>query len=122
MPRITLIAICLLFPAAAFAGDTAYDATLKGKKCTESHQQISCEYKVGRDLEFSIDGMGVTDTGVTFAHTNFNGDYYASIGMQHGCVIVKHGKSSPLFGKDFAFVSPKNGEVYRSWVTCKQGM
>ena len=122
MLRATLIAACLFVPAVTLAGNTAYDETLQGKKCKEYRQQLGCEYKVGKDLEFSIDGIGSPDTGITFARANHNGDYYAKFALQHGCVIVTHGKGSPLFMQDFAFVSPRNGKVYKSWESCKQGM
>lgn len=33
-----------------------------------------------------------------------------------------HGVDLKLFGFDFAFVSPKNGKVYKTWEACKEGM
>lgn len=63
------------------------------------------------------------DTGITFARADFpQGDYYAQFGLRHGCVIVKHGPDSRLFGLDFAFVSPINGKVYKTWEECKEGI
>jgi hypothetical protein len=84
---------------------------------------MDCRYKVGKDLEFTIAGIGQPDTGVTFVKSSFEGDFYASFGIQHGCVIVKRGQkavtsqelSGPDSAFDFAFVSPKNGKVYRRW-------
>lgn len=122
--RGTILALqCLFFAATVHAGGTAYEDTSSGKKCTESFQQLNCNFKVGKDLEFSIDGIGMSDTGITFSRTNFpNGDYHAQFGLRHGCVIVKHGVESKQFGVDFAFVSPKNGKVYETWEECKRGM
>lgn len=123
--RGTILACLSIFLAATVdAGGTAYEDTFSGKKCKESefHQQLDCEYKVGKDLEFSIDGIGMPDTGVTFVRSNFSGDYYATFGLLHGCIIVKHGKASRLSILDVAFVSPKNGKVYKTWEACKQGM
>lgn len=121
---ITILAwLCLFFPATVHAGGTAYEDTLSGKTCAESRQQLNCEYKVGKDLEFSIDGIGMPDTGITFARSDYlKGDYYATFGLRHGCVVVKHGVDLRLFGLDFAFVSPKNGKVYKTWEECKGGM
>ena len=105
-------------------GDTAYQDTLSGKLCKEDEgtQQVNCTYKVGRDLEFSIDGVGLPDTGITFWRSKgIEGDYFAQFGLMHGCIIIKHGKHAKVFGKDFAFVSPKNGKVYKNWEDCKAG-
>ena len=117
-----LACLCIFLAATVDAGGTAYEDTLSGKKCKESSQQLNCEYKVGKDLEFSIDGIGMPDIGITFVRSIFSGDYYAAFGLLHGCVIVKHGEASELFLQDFAFVSPKNGKVYKTWEACKQGM
>lgn len=120
--RIFIIAVIFTFLApAGWAGETAYEDTFSGKKCSESHQQLYCEYTVGKDLEFSIAGIGMPDTGITFLRSKHEGDYFAQFGLMHGCIIIKHGKHSKLFGKDFAFVSPKNGKVYKSWEDCKAG-
>lgn len=123
MRGIILASLCAFFTGTAHAASTAYEDTLNGKKCTESSsQQLNCNFKVGKDLEFSIDGIGMPDTGITFARANFpSGDYYAGLGLMHGCVIVKHGVDSKLSGSDFAFVSPQNGKVYKTWEACKQG-
>jgi len=115
MRLIIIVATLTLVSPAVWAEGPAYDDTLSGKKCSESDQQLNCEYKVGRDLEFSIAGIGVPDTSITFTRTmGLEGEYYASFGLMHGCIIIKHGKNSNLFFKDFAFVSPKNGKVYRT--------
>jgi len=122
MLKVSLIASCLLVPAVVLAENTAYDTTLQGKKCYEHEQVLGCEYKVGKDLEFSIEDIGSPNTGITFLHANNTGDYYAKYGIQHGCIIVTHGKKSSMYMRDFAFVSPRNGKVYKTWELCKQGM
>jgi hypothetical protein len=105
-----------------WAENSAYEDTLSGKRCKETNQQINCIYKVGKDLEFSIDGIGLPDTGITISHSKgVEGDYYPTFGLRHGCIIVKHGKVSSLFGMDYAFVSPRNGKVYKKWEDCKDG-
>lgn len=116
--------IMVLFPAYVFGGDSTYVMTLAGKTCTESHsQQIGCTYSIGKDLEFGIDGIGQPDTSITFMRSSFDGDYYGSVGVMHGCVVVKPGKKTldKDLGKafQFAFVSPKNGKVYPTWQECQ---
>ena len=61
-----------------------------------------------------------SDAGITFMSSSFEGDYYATVGMMHGCVIVKPGKTLSYPGAllDFAFVSPRTGKVYTDWVSC----
>ncbi|MCI2284259.1 hypothetical protein L3081_13780 [Colwellia sp. MSW7] len=93
-----------------------YEVILEGKKCQEDdYQQLNCSYKVGKDLHIEIAGIGQEDTGIAFLKSNFNGDYYGKFGLLHGCVIVNNGNSF----SDFAFISPKNGKVYKSWENCK---
>jgi len=115
----------------AFLDDSTYNLTLAGKSCkTSDHSQtLSCEYTVGTGLHFTIDGIGDPDTGITFMKSSFDGDFYAIYGMLHGCIIVKRGPtgysdsavSGPGSFSDYAFVSPKNGKVYRNWQECKLG-
>src|SRR5581483_3835984 len=114
------------YAAAPEKMQSIYDAVLARKTCHArgTEQALSCEYRVGNDLHFSIDGIGDPDTGITFLHSSFEGDYFASVGVMHGCVVVKHGKKTlpnPLdVVADFAFVSPKNGKVYRNWKQCQR--
>jgi hypothetical protein len=104
---------------------TTYDAVLAGKRCTENKQQHRlCEYRVGKSLHFSIGAVGEPDAGITFFHVDWDGDYYARFGVQHGCVIVQRGAqlmsdSTLSAATDYAFVSPKNGKVYRTWEECR---
>ncbi len=121
MRKVLVIAICVAFPLSAFASGTAYDDTLKGKNCKEFQQQLGCEFKVGNDLEFSIDAIGAPHTTITFVRVNYTGDYYVKYGLLHGCLVIGHGKGSPLFMQDFAFVSSKTAKVYKKWETCKEG-
>ncbi len=98
--------------------NNTYDETIAGKSCEEdTRQQINCTYKIGEDLEIWISGIGLSDTGVTFAKSNFEGDYYATFGMLHLCVVVKSGRD---LSQGFAFISPKNGKVYKDWEQCRR--
>ena len=102
-----------------------YEAVLSGKTCKDNpaNQSIDCEYKVGSGLHFLIEGLGQPDTGITFLKSSVNDDFFASFGVLHGCVIVGKGEKSGAMANvpDFAFVSPKNGKVYKSWEECKEG-
>jgi hypothetical protein len=106
--------------SASAAGASTYDAVIAGKKCTEEKpsQLMSCEYRIGKDLLISIAGIGQPDTGVTFMKANIDGDYYATFGLMHSCVIVKPGagRDRPL---NFAFISPRTGKVFRTWQDCQ---
>ena len=101
-----------------FSANEPYKKTMTGKSCKEDTrtQQISCTYEIGKDLLIWIAGIGSPDTSVTFAKSNFEGDYYATFGMLHHCVVVK---SQGNLLQDFAFISPKNGKVYKDWKTCR---
>ncbi len=118
-----LMAILLIVSAKAIADVSTYDLTLKGKQCKEGlNQQLDCDYKIGDDFHLSIAGIGQSDAGVTFIKSNFNGKYYGTFGILHGCVIVKTGiKNTTKNPFDFAFVSPANGKVYKDWESCKIG-
>ncbi len=62
------------------------------------------------------------DTGINFYASSLEGDYYASVGVLHGCITVTPGKLSE--GKEdggYAFISPKNDKVYKDWRSCKKG-
>lgn len=101
------------------------EAVMSGKHCvsaSEGLQAITCEYRVGQALYFTIDGVGEAEAGITFMRSNFDGDFYATVGTLHGCVIVKRGlKYITEPSLDYAFVSPKNGKVYRRWEECADG-
>lgn len=102
---------------------STYDLLLQGKKCQEGYaQQIDCDYRIGDDFWLSITGVGVVDAGVTFMKSDFGGKYYGTYGLQHGCVVVKAKKLDKTTAlPDFAFVSPRNGKIYKNWQDCKAG-
>ena len=115
-----LLVSCSLWGHSALA-QSAFDATVRGASCKQGPTgALNCNYKVGGDLEFSITDAGAADVGISFLRSNIKGDYYARFGPMHGCVIVAQGEattsSAPV---DFAFVSPKNGKVYRTWPECQ---
>lgn len=84
----------------------------------QSGGQLDCDYKVGQALRFTIAGVGQEDAAITFFRVDQRGDYYASVGVLHGCVIVKPGEKNTDRTFPMAFVSPQNGKVYRDWQSC----
>ncbi len=118
------VAVVLLvggLSSAAQPQETLFDVVSRSKRChvQEVTGSIQCNYKIGKDLQISIPGVGEADVGVNFERSNHNGDFYASVGMQHGCVVVKPGEKS-AFVLQYAFISPVNGKVYRTWEECQR--
>jgi hypothetical protein len=117
--------ILLLASVLASVGSTnrqsnpTYDAVVKGMRCAQQRSgQMDCEYHVGRTLRLEIAGVGQLEAAITFYKVDFDGDFYASVGVKHGCVIVKPANLPPEQLAQFAFISPKNGKVYRDWPAC----
>lgn len=102
---------------------SAFEAAVRGAACRQNDNgSLNCTYTVGRDLEFSLAAAGEADAGISFLRSSIKGDYYARFGVLHGCIIVAQGEATtqpaPI---DYAYVSPKNGRVYKSWQECQSG-
>ncbi len=122
--QVIVATIILSWAGFVAAAPSVYEMVVAGKECKESTtQSISCQYKVGKSLHISIDGIGDPDTGITFMKSDFDGDFFATYGVGHGCIIVKSGfeKQGGRLYPGFAFISPKNGKVYNNWRECKAG-
>ena len=125
---VTLAFLSLLQAAVtadAVSAQSTFETTTKGAMCEQNATGARlCTYRVGKDLEFSIAGVGEPDAGISFIRSDFAGDFYARMGMQHRCVIVSPGKRAPktaTLGEGyFAFVSPRTGLVYRTWPECEK--
>jgi len=118
-PRIAFMLAALLTSTLTF-GQSTFDRVVKGKSCSEQpNQQMNCDYKIGNEFWVSIAAVGGRETGINFMKSDFNGKFYGTVGVAHGCVIVRTGTSNaaqnPL---DLAFVSPRNGKVYQDWLSC----
>jgi hypothetical protein len=111
-------------PMSAAARSATYDAVLDGMSCRQhTSGRMDCEFRVGRGLQFAVNGVGQEDVVITFVQADTAGDYTASVVPLHGCVVVKPipSASQPATADSvatFAFVSPKTGKVYRTWATC----
>jgi hypothetical protein len=108
--------------AAPVDEDAVYRRVVEGMSCKQQpNGQLDCEYRVGRSLWFAIPAVGRYDAAVTVFRADWDGDYYLTYGELHGCAIVKAGKTRPEEERlQFAFVSPKDGKVYRDWPSCKR--
>jgi len=120
-----MVTVCQTF---ANPSPSTVDEVLKRKTCAERHdQQIDCDYFAGKDFHLTIAGVGLRDASITFATSNEEGDFYGTVGIMHGCVIVKRGRKGldPKAGwgpgsmVDYAFISPRNGKVYSDWESCR---
>jgi hypothetical protein len=122
--RIALEMMLALACAPAWAIDSPFDATTRGTLCRPTSQgPLECSYSVGQDLAFTIAPVGQPDALVSFVRSNDGGDYYGAWGAAAGCVVVKHGRrgvreSGAPYA--YAFVSPKNGRVYKDWHDCRK--
>ena len=90
---IVSVMLCIIPDPTLAGAKSSYALALEGKNCETSalDQTISCEYIVGTGLTFAIVGIGLPDTAITFMKSSFDGDFYATFGLLHGCVIIKRG-------------------------------
>lgn len=97
-----------------------YDEVVTGRRCFKNQSgDLECDYRVGRSLHFGIVGVGKPDGSLYFYSASFEGDYFAVVGLSHGCVVVRPGKAlTPERVADLTFVSPRNGKVYQTWEEC----
>ena len=131
MPRITPAAACrralgaaaLAAAAAAAAVEPPYDAVTRGARCDlETDGSLACRYRAGRDLEFELRRVGERDVELRLIRSSEAGDYRADSEMTGRCVFVRHGaRGREQGGSEFsyAFVSGRNGFVYRSLRDCR---
>jgi hypothetical protein len=116
--RFCLLSFSLMFSSLVM-GQSTYDLIVNGTKCTMNRNQMDCNYTIGSDFWLSIAGVGGVDTGITFMKSDFKGKYYGTVGIMHGCIIVKNGVANTKSSiGNMAFVSPKNGKVYQDWQSC----
>ncbi len=132
MPRITpagassgALWAALLFAAGVAAQETPFAATNRGAQCNLlADGTLSCHYRVGRDLEFSLARVGEYDVRLEIVRSDPEGDYYLDSTLLDRCVHVRFGKRNLVVGGfeyAFAVVSGRNGMVYRSTRECRLG-
>lgn len=115
------IIFLLLLSQTALASDDTYHAVIAGKKCHEqrSDQSLVCSYKVGRTLDIEINGIGSRNVSVVFLKSDFHGDYYGQYGLMYGSCVLVNSVKHPF---SIAFISPRNGEVYKTGPECQSDM
>jgi len=91
-----------------------------GKSCSSERRGLKCSDRVGEYFHVSIAAIDTNDTGIHFLKSDEARGIYASLGAMHGCVIVNRRKGVNEL-PEFAFISPKNGKLYESWVDCGAG-
>ena len=114
--RITVASALLLFTAlSSYAGTDISDLVNKSATCHDGE----CTFNIGQELQFTLVGIGQPNAAVVFERVSSEGDYYASVGALHGCVIVHNGpKTKPILTQR-AFVSLVTGKAYGTWRECK---
>jgi len=122
--RRALAAAALAAAAPAQALDTPYEAARRGARCDlEADGSLSCRYAVGRDLAFELRRVGEPEVALRLLRSGEDGDYRADAEMMSRCVFVRHGARGRQAGGsdfDYAFVSGRNGFVYRHLRDCRQ--
>lgn len=119
-----LLVLGLSLPAAAQTAQAAtrtYDAVVEGMTCRQqSSGRLDCLYAVGTGLRFTIAGVGQDDALITFARVDSTAGWVAGYSAVHGCVVVKPAGTATDAAAPLAFVSPRDGRVYRAWQHCRQ--
>lgn len=114
----------LLVAGAGAAGiDTPFDAATRGARCDlEPSGALTCRYRVGLDLEFTLHEVNQRSVTLRLVRSSEDGDYRADREMMSQCVFVRYGRRGlELGGSEFAyaFVSGRNGSVHRSLQDCR---
>jgi len=115
--------LLLLAAAPAAAIETPFDAVSRGARCDlEPSGALACRYRVGKDLEFELRDVTKRVASLRVLRSSESGDYLADKAMTSNCVLVRHGRRGMELGGSefaFAFVSGRNGFVYRSLRDCR---
>ena len=100
--------------------DQLFARVVAGADCKQTvNNGLICDYKAGNKLSFSIKDAGGTDTVVGFRHSDINDEFYAV--YYFDCIAVVPGHAHPSnYDRDYGvYVSPKNGQVYRTGQECQ---
>lgn len=119
-----------VFCAVSYAAnsESVYDATLKGKACSDRNdltsQRRDCDYKIGDGFWLSIAAVGTPMATAHFMKSDFEGKYFASFLPSSYCAMISKGKRTGKYMdiSDLAYVSLKNGKVYQNVAGCESGM
>ena len=114
----------LAFAAPAAAIDGPYVATFRSAKCDlEPDGVLTCHYRVGASLEFTLRRVGEPEVQLEVLRDNREGDYTLDPQRHGPCLLVRHGWSAqvgPGAEHGYATISTVNGVVYRTLTDCRQ--
>lgn len=116
-------ALCVMALAAGAAETSLYDRVKAGMSCEDSQEHGRyCEYKVAGSIDIGIKDVGGEHTVIGFRHSDVDAELYGV--FYGGCVAVVPGKgnASPKHRDYGVFISPRNGEVYRTSVECEHSL
>ena len=102
---------------------TTYDEVLAGMRSFQNEVgDLEFDYQVGSSLHFGIVSPGQPNRSIYFYAASFEGDYFAVVNISDECVVVRPGQSAALAKRvDLAFVSTRNGKVYRTLEELRTG-
>ena len=117
-----IITAFLVYPSSngAIQDRTTYDDVASGMRHFQNKLgDLEYEYRVGRSLHFGIVRPGKPDRSIYFYAASFEGDYFAVVNISADCVVVRPGQTASAAKRaDLAFVSTRNGKVYRTLEDC----
>ena len=105
-----------------------------GRNCRRSAlmESLSCQYRVGEDLEFEIANVGDPKAFINvWSAVMRDGDFFIGTTPLHDpgdelidyypCIVIKPGNSNPTYRMiiHHVYVSPRTGDVYEREVDCK---
>lgn len=113
----------LLAAAPAAALLSPFEATTLDAKCDlEPTCFLTCHYRVGAELEFTLRRVAEPDVRLEIQRSDPEGDYFVAPQLEGRCAVVRHGRRGLERGGSmsrFASVSGKNGFVYRTLRECR---
>ena len=102
------------------ASNRTFDVVIEGMSCRQNQNgRMDCEYVVAQALRFSIAGVGEEGALISFSKVDSTAGYVAGFSSFHGCVVVRPAAAGDTSAA-LAFVSPRDGRVYRVWQHCRQ--
>lgn len=119
MSKLTLLTALLLIGANSIAAPNLQELLRAGQFCTQTKFEDSptCGYTIGKDLHFTITGVGAKNVTVFVTRVTEKYTVGVRVGDDINCVIVTRGEW-PHNGGEIAFVSRKDGKVYDTSKSC----
>ena len=107
----------VLLTGVASAEESIAAKLMESKSCSEnsSSQSRTCTYRIDSAFWVEITDIGSEYAAVHFMKSDYEeAPYYGSFATASGCVnVTKKGSG------DDAYISPKNGKIYKIWTECR---